>query len=170
MIVVTVMNETAIGEGPSFVSVNGVAVLVLPICTLENGKPPAPVEKMATSSSTPVPDRLTPSSKAAPLLSVLWIVSVADVGPIALGVKSTEMRQLSPGLIAEPEEQGVPTAGGGPNANPEPAGIFSAPKVIVAVALVLVTVTFCAVLVAFKSTSPNASVAGEIDGSPFVKT
>jgi hypothetical protein len=44
-----VMRETDIGEGPAFVSVNGVAILVLPTGTLEKGKPPEPVEKMATS-------------------------------------------------------------------------------------------------------------------------
>ena len=61
MFVVMVMKETAIGDGPSLVRVNGVAILVLPTGTLEKGKPPSPVENMATSSSTPVPDRLTPS-------------------------------------------------------------------------------------------------------------
>jgi hypothetical protein len=55
------MKETAIGDGPALVSVNGVAILVLPTGTFANGKPPAPVEKMATSSSTPAPDRSTPS-------------------------------------------------------------------------------------------------------------
>ena len=71
------MRETVIAVLPSFVSVNGVEVTVLPTCALEMGKPASPVEKMAifVLELAPVPESCTVCVKNDPLTVLVRLLS-----------------------------------------------------------------------------------------------